>query len=99
MGVFTDYIVGSGDDSTINEFIVVGILFYESKAKMRVEHTSVWAADDGIYNVVGHGGIGNTLQYLVVFVEDVVTYAKGISAFTKGLPCRTIRAMCRNHLY
>ena len=69
MGVFTDYIVGSGDDGTINEFIVIGILFYESKAKMRVEHTSIRTANDGIYNIMGHDGIGNAFQYLVVFVE------------------------------
>ena len=99
MRILAYYIVGSCDDGTIYKFIIIGILLYKPKVKMRVEHTSIRTTNNGIYDIVGDGGIGNTSQYLVVFIEDVVAYAQSILAFAKGLPCRTIRAMHRNHLY
>ena len=75
VGILAYYIVSSSDDGTINKFIIIRILLNKSKAKMRVEHTSIRTANDGIYNIMGHDGIGNAFQYLVVFIEDVVTYA------------------------
>ena len=61
VGIFANDVVGIGDDGTVYEFVVIGVLFNESEAIMWIQLASVRAADYGIYDIMCYGGIGYSL--------------------------------------
>ena len=66
---------------------------------MGINHSRIGATNNCIHNIMRYRGIGQTLQYLAIFIKYIIAHAQDVSSLTKGLLCRAIGTMQRDHLH
>ena len=76
MSIFANDIISSCYDGTIHKFVIIGVLFYQSKTKMRIKLKRVWTPYNCINYIMCNGSIGHLFYYFAILIQYIIADTK-----------------------